>query len=303
VSRAVEDVARPDRTMAGRAGLHVTPAQDGRVREKNPRRAGRRHLAMAGWPAPKAAAVIALAIWFCAAAAAGMRAAERPVTVFAAASLRGPLDEAIAAWGGQAVVSYAGSGTLARQILAGAPANIFISANAAWMDALSDEGAIVAGTRIDLLSNRIVLVASAGSGGDDDLTAAQIRDAVGGERIAMGLVEAVPAGIYGKAALDALGLWSALSGEVVQTDNVRSALALVARGEVPYGIVYRTDAALEDAVGIVGFLPEASHPPIVYPMAIVSRGDTPAARGLAGFLASDEGLSAFRRAGFLRPGG
>ncbi len=227
--------------------------------------------------------------------------AETP-TIFAAASLRGALDAVLADAGVEARISYAGSSALARQISAGAPADVFISANVEWMDALEADGDIVTGSRVDLLRNRLVLVgeAAAASG---DLTAESVRAAVGDSRLAMALVDAVPAGLYGKAALTSLGLWDELAPQVVQTDNVRSALALVARGEAPFGIVYATDAALEPGLTVVGTFPADTHPPIVYPGAIVTGGDAEAGRAILNILQSAPARATFARYGFAPANG
>ncbi len=229
------------------------------------------------------------------------------VTIFAAASLREALDAAVARYeadtGADVVVSYAGSSALARQIDRGAPANLFISANRDWMDRLEASGTILGGTRVDLLANALVLVetgAGPAAAPDTMLTPQGVAEAVGSERIAMALVEAVPAGIYGAEALRSFGLWDALSGQVVQSDNVRAALALVERGEAPFGIVYATDARI-GAVHTVGTFPADSHAPIIYPMAIVAGNDGEAVRGIYDFLRSAEAWPVFEAAGFIRP--
>lgn len=224
------------------------------------------------------------------------------VTVFAAASLKTAMDRIAPAFaeetGHKAVVSLAGSSALARQIEAGAPADVFISANEAWMDRLEDAGAVRPETRVDLLGNRIVLVAS-----DPDAAPVEIAPGfdlaglLGDERLAMALVDAVPAGIYGKAALESLGVWEAVAPKVAQADNVRAALALVAAGEAPYGIVYATDAAAEDDVTVVGTFPEDTHPPIVYPAAeTVEAG--PGASAFMAFLQGPAARAVFEREGF-----
>ena len=226
-------------------------------------------------------------------------AAAQDVTVFAAASLKDALDEVAVAWteatGGTATVSYAGSSVLARQIEAAAPADVFVSANAEWMDRLAEQGRIAAETRVDLLGNALVLVAPAGA------EAVAIRDlpaALGDRRLAMALHEAVPAGIYGREALSALGLWDAVAENVAQADNVRAALALVAIGEAPYGIVYATDAAAEPRVSVVATFPADSHRDIVYPAAVTADGDEQAARAFLDFLQGAEADTAFARHGF-----
>jgi molybdate transport system substrate-binding protein len=198
--------------------------------------------------------------------------AQERVTVFAAASLKTALDAVTAAWnsetGKEATISYAASSALAKQIEQGAPADLFISADLAWMAYLSGKGLMRKDTEVQLLGNRIVLVAPA----DSDAALAiepgfDLAGVLGDERLAMANVEAVPAGRYGRQALDRLGVWTAVEGKVAQAENVRAALALVALGEAPLGIVYQTDAAAEPAVRIVGTFPQDSHEPIIYPAA------------------------------------
>lgn len=234
----------------------------------------------------------------CALLLAGAARAEQ-VTVFAAASLKTALDEIAAgfeaATGNTVTLSFAGSSVLARQIGLGAPAQVFISANPEWMDWLADQGRIDPASRRDLVSNRLVLIAPAGHASSDpfaDLTAST-------GRIAMALVEAVPAGIYGKAALTHLGLWDQLAPRVVQTDNARAALALVATGALPYGIVYATDARADPRVTQLLTFATDSHPPILYPVAMVSGQESAAARILIDYLSGDEAQAVFVRHGFL----
>ncbi|MFC4671806.1 molybdate ABC transporter substrate-binding protein [Seohaeicola nanhaiensis] len=224
------------------------------------------------------------------------------ITVFAAASLTNALAEIEqtfeAETGHDLSISLAGSSALARQIQAGAPADVFISANADWMDRLEADGLLEPGTRFDLLTNAIVLIAhstdapKAGIGPD-------LPALLGDGRLAMALVDSVPAGIYGKAALEHLGLWDAVAPQVAQTDNVRAALALVATGEAPYGIVYATDAAAEDDVSVVATFPADSHPPIVYPAAELTNRDTPAIAEFFAYLRGAEARAAFERQGFV----
>lgn len=221
------------------------------------------------------------------------------VTVFAAASMKTALDEAAAAWaegtGHSAVISYAGSSALARQIEAGAPAEIFISANPGWMDRLQDQGMVTPGTRVDLLTNRLVLIAHDPAAAP--LNPADLPQALGEDRLAMALVDAVPAGIYGKAALTHLGLWGPLAPKVAQADNVRAALALVAVGEAPFGIVYATDAVAEPRVTVAATFPADSHPPIVYPAAEID-GAGPLAATFLAFLQGDTARAIFEAQGF-----
>jgi len=233
-----------------------------------------------------------------------MAAADR-LTVFAAASLADAMAEIAARFeagtGHDVVVSAAGSSALARQIQRGAPADVFVSANPGWMDLLEEEGRILPQTRIDLLRNRLVLIAHGEAAGQAAARAEigpefDLTGRLGEGRLAMALVEAVPAGIYGKAALTSLGLWETVAPQVAQTDNVRAALALVATGEAPLGIVYATDAAAEDDVSVVGTFPEDAHPPIVYPAAAVS--DSAAARAFLDWLTGPAARAVFEGHGF-----
>ncbi|WP_249692501.1 molybdate ABC transporter substrate-binding protein [Stappia sp. WLB 29] len=226
------------------------------------------------------------------------------VLVFAAASLKNAMDEIApafeAATGDKLVVSPAGSSALARQIQAGAPADLFISASPDWMDALEADGLVQSATRIDLLANAIVLIAHGRDAAPVEISPALDLGALIGEgRLAMALVDAVPAGVYGKAALKSLGLWESVSPKVAQADNVRAALALVAAGEAPYGIVYATDAAAEDNVTVVGTFPADSHPPIVYPAAVMAQSDKPAATAALAYLRGREARAAFEKQGFV----
>src|SRR6056297_1311874 len=211
------------------------------------------------------------------------------VTVFAAASMTNAMAEIEerfeAATGHDLVVSLAGSSAIARQIQQGAPADIFISANPGWMDTLEADGLVAKGTRFDLLNNSLVLIAH-GPGAAPVAIGPEMDLAglLGDGRLAMALVDAVPAGIYGKAALESLGLWEDVAPRVAQTDNVRAALALVALGEAPYGIVYATDARAEDGVTVVGRFPADAHPPIVYPAAGIAGRTGPAASALLSYL-------------------
>jgi molybdate transport system substrate-binding protein len=231
------------------------------------------------------------------------RAQERGVLVFAAASLKNALDEIGADWqrtaGKRATVSYAASSALAKQIEAGAPADIFVSADLDWMDYLAQKKLLRDGTRVNLLGNRIVLVAPAASTVRIDIAPNMaLAPLLGGGRMAMANTDAVPAGKYGKAALTALGAWDGVKDRIAQADNVRAALLLVARGEAPLGIVYRTDAAAEPKVRIVATFPEATHPAIVYPMAILARAPHADARAYAEYLRSAAAKAVFERHGF-----
>ncbi|RLP22523.1 molybdate ABC transporter substrate-binding protein [Mesorhizobium sp. YM1C-6-2] len=210
--------------------------------------------------------------------------AQEKVTVFAAASLKNALDAVNTACeadvGEQATVSYAASSALAKQIEEGAPADVFMSADLDWMKYLSDKNLIKADTETKLLGNSIVLVAPADSKIEAKIEKGfDLAGLLGDGRLAMANVDAVPAGKYGKASLESLGAWASVEGKVAQAENVRAALALVSTGEAPLGIVYKTDAAADPKVKVVGTFPEDTHPPIVYPVAQTADSkddDTPA---------------------------
>ncbi len=226
-------------------------------------------------------------------------AVRAEVVVFAAASLKEPLDRVAAAFG-DVVVSYGGSGTLARQVGLGAPADVVLLANADWMTVLSEAGDVQATSIIDFASNRLVVV------GHADATAialdeASILRALGNGRVAVGLTKAVPAGIYAKAALQSLGLWDALSDRLAEVDNVRAALALVARGQAPLGIVYQSDVQVSQDVKELAVVPADAHPPIRYVGAITTQSTEPAAAAFLAYLLSDAGQAALAEAGFLAP--
>ena len=238
----------------------------------------------------------------CVAAAPATVAAEE-ITVFAAASTTNAMAEVEerfeAATGHDVTVSLAGSSALARQIRQGAPADVYISANPGWMDVLEADGLVEDGTRFDLLTNSIVLVAAdAGAAPVEIGPGMDLAGLLGDGRLAMALVDAVPAGIYGKAALESLGLWDDVEAQVAQADNVRAALAFVATGEAPYGIVYATDAVAEDDVSVVGTFPAETHPPILYPAAALGGSDNPLNRPFLDFLRGPEAREAFERQGF-----
>ncbi len=229
--------------------------------------------------------------------------AAAAVTVFAAASLREAMDAQARAFeartGEKVIVSYAGSNALARQIDAGAPADLFISADEAWMDDLDRRGRLAPGTRIDLLGNALVLVAPAASTvslaiGPSFPLAAALRTG----RLALANPDSVPAGKYAKQALESLGVWQSVERQVARSENVRAALAFVARGEAPLGIVYRTDALAEPGVRVVGTFAAGSHPPIVYPAAVVGASRSPHARALLDYLRSPAAGDTWRRFGF-----
>ena len=225
------------------------------------------------------------------------------VTVFAAASMKTALDEIAARYaeetGNRLVASLAASSALARQIQQGAPADVFVSASTDWMDALEADGLIDPASRFDLLGNRIVLVAH-GAGAPQVAVAPgmDLAGMLGDGRLSMAMVDSVPAGVYGKAALVSLGVWDAVAPKVAQADNVRAALALVSTGEAPFGIVYATDAAADPGVSVVATFPADTHPPIVYPAARVAASDNPLAADLLAYLRGPAARAAFERQGF-----
>ena len=225
--------------------------------------------------------------------------------VFAAASLQTGLDElsgpVLKATGVRIRVSYAASSVLARQIENGAPADIFISADLDWMDYLADRRLIRATSRVNLLGNRLVLIAPQTARTTLSIAPGfPLAAQLGSGRLAVGDPAAVPAGRYARRALTSLGVWDAVAGRLAPADNVRAALRLVARGEAPLGIVYRTDALAEAAVRIVDTFPETTHPPIVYPMALMTTANEAATR-VAAFLRSAAATRTFEALGFTVP--
>jgi molybdate transport system substrate-binding protein len=237
-------------------------------------------------------------------AVAPSQVAGNDLLVFAASSLTNALDRVAGAWtaetGHAAVMSYAGPSALARQIQEGAPADHFLSASVAWMDAVEASGDLRAGTRRDILGTALVLIAHGRDAAP--VTIDSTLDLVGlldGGRLSMALVEAVPAGIYGRQALTALGLWDAVEPLVAQSDSVRAALAFVARDEAPLGIVFYTDAEVEDNVSIIGTFPEGSHEPIVFPAGITAQSESPLASDFLDFLTSDTARAIWQEFGFM----
>jgi len=231
-------------------------------------------------------------------------AQSQDLVVFAAASLKNALDDAAAGYVRESgkpapKISYAGSNALAKQIEAGAPAGVFLSADLDWMDYVAQKNLIRPETRVNLLANRLVLVAPKDAGLAVNLAPGlDLARALKGGKLAMANVDAVPAGKYGKTALEKLGAWDAVKGSVAQADNVRAALMLVSRGEAPLGIVYQTDAASDPSVSIVGTFPEDSHPPIVYPAAVLKENSNPEAAAFLNYLRSPAARAAFEKQGF-----
>ena len=224
------------------------------------------------------------------------------ITVFAAASLKEALDAAVKPFesttGHKVVVSYGASGALARQVEAGAPAAIFLSADLEWIDYVESRALAIEGTRVSLLGNALVLIAPARSATTLKIVPGfDLAAALAGGRLAIANPISVPAGRYAKAALVSLRAWQSVEMRIAPTENVRAALALVSRGEAPLGIVYRTDALAEKNVRILDTFPAASHPPITYGL-ILLRNAGPAARQLAAHLASPGARAAWERFGF-----
>lgn len=233
--------------------------------------------------------------------AAPARAEE--VVVFAAASLKTALDEIAAEFraetGHEVVISYAGSNQLAQQILQGAPADIFLSSAVNWMDVVEEAGLVVPGQRRDLLGNRLVLIAHGTGAAAVNLEPGfDLAGLLGEGWLSMAMVDAVPAGQYGKAALQTLGLWEAVAPQVAQSENVRAALALVATGEAPYGIVYASDAVAGEAVTVVAEFPEGSHAPIVFPAALLTGAADAADAAFFNALSSEAADATFAAQGF-----
>jgi molybdate transport system substrate-binding protein len=233
-----------------------------------------------------------------------VRAQGGGMVVFAAASLKNALDEIAATWArdtGKPAprISYAASSALARQMEQGAPADLFISADLDWMDYAAGKNLIRPDTRFNLLGNKIVLIAPRDSRTTTlALTGGDLAKALAGGKLSMGNVDAVPAGKYGKAALEKLGAWTTVKDSIAQAENVRAALVLVARGEAPLGIVYGTDAAAEPGVKIVATFPADSHPPITYPAALARESKNVDAKNFLEFLRSAKARAVFEKQGF-----
>src|SRR5438876_5889824 len=235
--------------------------------------------------------------------------AEPPLTVFAAASLKTALDPASGNFTSETGIpvraSYAASSALAKQIAQGAPADVYAAADVNWMDDLDSRKLVLGGTRVDLLGNRLVVVAAKDHPISAlTLDAASFLSALGGRRLALAEITSVPAGRYAKAALQTLGFWEALRPHLAMAENVRAALRFVSRGEAPLGIVYATDAAADPEVKIVATFPADSHPPIVYPFAATADGNAERARKYLEFLQGPSARAVFEKQGFtVLPGG
>jgi molybdate transport system substrate-binding protein len=230
-------------------------------------------------------------------------AAGGTITIFAAASMKNALDDVNAAFtkktGIKTVASYAASSALMRQIENGAPADIFVSADLAWMNYGVQKKVIKDDTRVNLLGNRLVLIAPADSGASIEIgQGMDLAAALGDGYLAVGQVDSVPAGRYAREALTSLGIWDRVSGRLAQAENVRAAQALVATGEAPFGIVYATDAHVEAAVRVVAEFPADSHAPIIYPAAVTAEATSAAADAFMAFLRSETAAGLFQAEGF-----
>jgi molybdate transport system substrate-binding protein len=251
---------------------------------------------------PRSSLAVALAA--AAALCPGPANAQTSITVFAAASLKNALDEANVSFAKQVgikvVVSYAATSALVRQIEAGAPADVFLSADLRWMDYAAERKLIKPDTRVNLLGNALVLIAPKASKVDNIAISKgfDIAALAGQGRIAVANMESVPAGRYAKAALQSLGAWPAAEKKLAMAENVRAALAFVARGETQVGIVYSTDAKAEPNVKVVGAFPDGSHPPVIYPVAATAATAKPEVARYLTFLRSREAKAAFERHGF-----
>lgn len=232
------------------------------------------------------------------------QAQPKDLVIFAAASLKNALDETAAAWVKETgkpapKISYAASNVLAKQLEQGAPADLFLSADLDWMDYAAGKGLIKPDTRITLLANRIALIAPSDSTAQLALApGVDLSVVLGQGKLAMGNVDSVPAGKYGKAALEKLGGWEKIKDKVAQADNVRAALLLVSRGEAPLGIVYTTDAAADPKVKVIATFPEDSHPPILYPVAVTKDSTNPDALAFLTYLRGAGPKAAFEKQGF-----
>jgi molybdate transport system substrate-binding protein len=239
--------------------------------------------------------LLASAMTFCVtiglAKAQAEEATQKGPVVFAAASMKSALDAIAVAWtvktGRPPAISYASSGTLAKQIEQGAPADIFVSADIQWVDYLEKAHLLRPGTRLNLLGNQLVLIAPADS--KEELKIKMHFDlagATGDGKVAVCTISSCPGGIYAKQALQALGVWDAVEPKLGQADNIRNALELVARGEAKFGIVYATDAKAEPKVRVVDTFPASTHAPIIYPVAVLADSKNPDAEPFVSFMRS-----------------
>jgi molybdate transport system substrate-binding protein len=245
------------------------------------------------------ASALVVSVW-----AASAADSNGPLVVFAAASLTDAINDTGAACTKATGVvfkpSYAASSALAKQIEAGAPADIFMAADEEWMDYLEKKDLLAKGTRHDLLGNKLVLIAPADSAATVKIsTGPALLKSIGTARVATGDPDSVPVGKYAKAALTKMGAWDALEPKLVRAENVRAALSYVARGEAPFGIVYATDAQIEKKVKTLDTFPAATHPPILYPVAVTAKAkDNAGARKFVQCLSSKSAADTFEKYGF-----
>jgi molybdate transport system substrate-binding protein len=242
-------------------------------------------------------------LWGAEGVPAGAVGTAKAPAAFAAASMKTALDAVAAAWKGSTgrdvSITYGSSATLAKQIEQGAPADIFISADLQWMDYLEKAKLIQAGTRRNRFGNRLVLIEPASAATKLVITTGfDLTGATGDGKIAVCAIDSCPGGIYAKQALDSLGVFASVEQHLAQTDNIRSALALVARGEARFGIVYATDAKSDPSVRVVGTFPESSHSPIIYPVALTAASTNPDAALFLAYLTSQAATKIFLEQGF-----
>jgi len=236
---------------------------------------------------------------------AGIEAAPAPKAplVLAAASLQESMNAAADGWKAKGHprprISFAGSSALARQIEAGAPADVFVSADEPWMDEVQSKGLLRKGTRVSFLRNALVLIAPRASTVRLRIAPGMpLAKTLGTGRLAIADPTGVPAGVYAKQALTRLGAWNSVQGQLAPGESVRAALAMVSRGAAPLGVVYATDARADPGVRVVGIFPEASHDPISYPVAVIASSRNPEAEAFRRYLVSAQGKAVFRRFGF-----
>jgi molybdate transport system substrate-binding protein len=231
-----------------------------------------------------------------------LASAQPSLTVFAAASMQEAMEKIGVAFeeetGVNVVFSFAGTGTLARQVEAGAPADLFVAADTAWMDYVEERGAVQADTITKVASNALVLIGPENSR-KHDLAEIDLAGLLSDGRLAIAEPETVPAGRYGKAALEQLSLWQSVAGHLAPMENVRIVLTSVARGDVPVGLVYQTDALVEPGVAVIAEIPSASHPEIQYLAAVTGIRSKPAAADLLNYLTSPRSREILRSYGFV----
>lgn len=239
---------------------------------------------------------VSLCAWVILCLTAIAASAQSSATIFAAASLRGGLEAALSDWDGAARVSYGGSGAVARQVALGAPADLVILANSAWGDWLQENGPDVLASDARLIANTLVLIgAPEAAPFDTEPNPDTVQGRLGAGRLAMGQRDAVPAGHYAEAWLHHIGAWDDLRPRLAETENVRAALAFVARGETPLGLVYGSDVMAEPRVKILWHIDPATHPAIAYPALAYTQAGVEA----LAHLRSTQAQAAFQAHGFV----